>query len=81
LAVGFSRPSMAVASRLLCPTNSGVTHCATKAWWTCSPRPISANSPKAREKVDSEGTSARRTKPQLRPTDKFLDLDHFQDAD
>ena len=36
---GFSRPSMAVASRLICPTNSGVTHCATKAWWTFSPKP------------------------------------------
>ena len=57
---------MAVASRLICPTNSGVTHCATKAWWTFSPSPILANSLKAREKVASEGISLRLTKPQRR---------------
>jgi hypothetical protein len=57
---------MAVASRLISPTNSRVTHCATRAWWIFSPSPISTNSAQAREKVDSEGTSARFTKPQIR---------------
>ena len=40
LAVGFSRPRMAVASRLICPTNSGFTQRSTKTWWTLSPRPF-----------------------------------------
>jgi Trk K+ transport system NAD-binding subunit len=29
--MGFSRASMALASRLICPTNPGFTHCLTKA--------------------------------------------------
>ena len=56
----------APASRLICPTSSGFTHCSTKAWRTFSPSPIATNAAKAREKADSEGTSPRLTKPQRR---------------
>jgi hypothetical protein len=66
LATGFSRPSIAVASRLLGLTNTGLANFSTMAAWIFSPSRISANSLKAREKTDSEGISHRLPYPQMR---------------
>jgi len=69
---GFSRPARAVESRLMWPINS-VPRCSlTKASWTTVPRPALAYSAKAREKVDSEGTSCRLLNPQIRGAQKAL---------
>jgi hypothetical protein len=66
LCVGFSRPRMTVASRLICPNNCCFTKRATKASGTRSAIPWLANSTDARENVASEGSSLGVTKPQIR---------------
>jgi len=63
---GFSRASMAVASREMCPTRRFLWVLSIKASWTRPGKPLAANSAKAREKVLSLGTSLLRSKPHSR---------------
>ena len=57
---------MAVESLEICPTSCVFKDLSTKDSWTLSPRPLSANSAKALEKVDSDGMSEGFPKPQIR---------------
>src|ERR1022692_2896046 len=63
---GFSRPLIAVASRLMCPTSLGPSVFSISAAWTRCGNSLRANSAKAREKMVSSGTWAAASQPQMR---------------
>ncbi len=63
---GFSRASMAVASREMCPTRRSLWVLLIRASCTRLGKALAANSAKAREKVLSLGTAPARSQPHSR---------------
>jgi len=62
----FLARTMAVESRLMCPTSSSARYSSTSASWTQLPRLLIANSAKACDKVGSDGISPEVVKPHIR---------------